>query len=112
MSVASSTGTRPIFMYVIAVDADGTREEQKNLSSIASFEFVNSDGEAFNYSSSFTEFEETSFQYYNFALPVLEENAGGNYTLTLRKFYVISVYLILMQLHNYIYRYVVAVIIT
>ena len=85
MSVASSTGTRPIFMYVIAVDANGTREEQKNLPSIASFEFVNSDGEAFNYSSSFTEFEETSFQYYNFALPVLEENAGGNYTLILRK---------------------------
>ena len=83
MSVESAVSTKPILMYVIAVDADGTREEQKNLSSIASFEFVNSDGEAFNYSSRFTEFVETSFQYYSYVLPVLEEDAEGNYILTL-----------------------------
>ena len=83
MSVESSVGTKLILMYVIAVDANGTREEQKHLSCIASFEFVNSDGEAFNYSSRFTEFIETSFQYYSYVLPVLEEDAEGNYTLTL-----------------------------
>ena len=87
MSIESSVGARPIFMYVIAVDADGTREEQKNLSSIASFEFVNSDGEAFNYSSRFTEFVKTSFQYYSYVLPPLEEDAGGNYTIILRMLY-------------------------
>ena len=70
-------------MYVIAVDADGVREEQKNLVSVASFEFVNKAGQNFNYSSNFTEFIETSFQHYSYALPVLEEDDEGNYTLTL-----------------------------
>ena len=81
--VNSSAGTRPIFMYVIAVDADGVREEQKNLVSVASFEFVNKAGQNFNYSSNFTEFTETSFQHYSYALPILEEDDEGNYTLTL-----------------------------
>ena len=88
MPIESSVGARPIFIYVIAVDNKGTRKEQKNLSSIASFEFVNSDREAFNYSSRFTEFVETSFQYYSYALPPLEEDSGGNYIITLRMFYV------------------------
>ena len=85
MSVESSAGARPILMYVIAVDADGTREEQKSLSSIAIFEFVNLNGQTFDYSSEFTEFIEVSFQYYDYALPALEEDAGGSYRLTLGK---------------------------
>ena len=72
---------------MIAADANGTKEEQKNLSSIASFEFSNSNGEAFNYNSRFTEFVETSFQYYSYVLPPLEEDDGGNYTIILCMFY-------------------------
>ena len=85
MNIESPAGTRPIFMYVIAVDSNGTREEQKSLSSFASFIFINSDGEEFDYNSKFAEFMETSFQYYSYALPVLEEDAEGSYTLTLRR---------------------------
>ena len=70
-------------MYVIAVDADGVKEQQKSLNSIASFEFVNKNGQSFNYSSNFTEFMETSFQHYSYTLPALEEDDEGNYTLTL-----------------------------
>ena len=80
----SSVGTRPIIMYVIAVDDSGTREEQKSLNSIASFVFTNKDGQVFNYSSKFIDFVETSFQQYNYALPALEEDNEGSYTLTLR----------------------------
>ena len=80
--VNSSAGSRPTLMYVIAVDADGVREQQKSLNSIASFEFVNKNGH-FNYSSNFTEFMETSFQHYSYTLPALEEDDEGNYTLTL-----------------------------
>ena len=83
VTVESSAGTRPHLMYVIAVDDNGTREEQKNLSSIASFEFVNLDEQAFDYSSRFNEFIETSFQNYSYVLPVLTEDAEGSYTLTL-----------------------------
>ena len=83
ISAEASLGTRPILMYVIAVDDDGTKEEQKNLSSIASFQFVNSDGQMFNYDSKLTEFIETSFQYYIYALPALAEDTEGNYTLML-----------------------------
>ena len=77
------TGSRPILMFVIAVDDNGTREEQKNLSSIASFEFVDQNEQPFNYTSKLTEFIETSFQHYSYALPKLEEDAEGDYILTL-----------------------------
>ena len=69
-------------MYAIAVDDDGTREEQKSLDSIASFEFVNQSGN-FNYSSNLAKFTETPFQHYSYALPTLVEENEGNYTLTL-----------------------------
>ena len=75
-----SVGARPIFKYVIATDDNGTKEEQKSLNSTALFEFVNSDGQTFNYTSKFIE---TSFQHYGFVLPAIEEDAEGNYTLTL-----------------------------
>ena len=79
-TIDSTEGTRPIFMYVIAVDDDGTREEQKNLSSIATFKFnLNIDNSRLN------EFVETSFQFYTYALPVLDEDAEGSYALFLRK---------------------------
>ena len=81
--VNSSAGSRPTLMYVIAVDADGVRKQQKSLNSIASFEFVNKNGQRFNYSSNFPEFMETSFQHYSYTLPALEEDDEGNYTLTL-----------------------------
>ena len=77
------TGARPILMYVIAVDDNGTREEQKNLLSIASFKFVDQNEQSFNYNSKFTEFVETSFQHYSYGLPKLEEDAEGDYILTL-----------------------------
>ena len=81
--INSSAGSRPTFMYVIVVDADGAREQQKSLNSIASFEFVNKNGQSFNYSSNFPEFVETSFQHYSYTLPALQEDDEGNYTLTL-----------------------------
>ena len=81
--VNSSAGSRPTLMYVIAVDADGVREQQQSLNSIASFEFVNKNGKNFNYSSNFTEFMESFFQHYSYTLPVLAEDDEGNYTLTL-----------------------------
>ena len=77
------TGARPILMYVIAVDDNGTMEEQKNLLSIASFEFVDQNEQSSDYNSKLTEFIETSFQYYIYALPALDEDAEGNYTLML-----------------------------
>ena len=70
-------------MYVIAVDANGTRERQKSLSSIASFEFIKKDGQIIDYNFMFTEFEETSFQHFSYALPALDEDAEGSYALTL-----------------------------
>ena len=78
-----STGTRPILFYVISVDDDGTREEQKALSSFASFQFVNQDGETFDYNSKLTDFMQISFQQYHYALPKLEEDAEGRYILTI-----------------------------
>ena len=79
-TVDSTEGTRPLFTYVIAVDDDGTREEQKNLSSIATFEFnSNTDN------SRLAEFVEASFQYYIYALPALGEDAEGTYALILSK---------------------------
>ena len=79
-TVDSTEGTRPIFMYVIAVDDNGTREGQKNLSSIATFEFnSNTDN------SRLSEFLETSFQFYTYVLPALDEDAEGSYALILRK---------------------------
>ena len=82
-----SVGARPVLMYVIAVDDDGTREEHKNISSIASFQFTDPQGQNFDYSSKFTEFEETSFQYYAYILPALEEeDSGTSYTIILRVF--------------------------
>ena len=83
-SVNSSTGARPILMYLVAVDDDGTRKEQKNLSSVASFEF-NSDGQTYNYTSMLSEFVETSFQLYIYALPAVDGNAEGRYTLKLSR---------------------------
>ena len=77
------TGARPILMYVIAVDDNGTMEEQKNLSSIASFEFVDQNERSSDYNSKLTEFLETSFQHYSYGLPKLEEKAEGDYILTL-----------------------------
>ena len=82
MFVNASTGNRPIFMYAIAVDDDGTREGQESLDFIASFEFVNQSG-TFNYSSNLAEFMETPFQHYSYVLPTLVEENEGNYTLTL-----------------------------
>ena len=81
--VNSSAGSRPTLMYVIAVDADGVREQQTSLNSIASFEFVNKNGQSFNYTSNFPEFMETFFQHYSYTLTALEEDDEGNYTLTL-----------------------------
>ena len=98
-----SVGTRPIFMYVIAVDDNGVRELQKNLNSTASFEFVNSDGQTFDFSSRFTEFLETSFQHYSYALPPLEEDAEGSYTLTLGYCYNYMYIIILLFKLNFIY---------
>ena len=87
ISEGYSVGARPVLMYVIAVDDDGTREEQKNISSIASFQFTDPEGKNFDYSSKFIEFEEASFQYYIYALPALkEEDSGTNYTIILRMF--------------------------
>ena len=77
------TGARPILMYVIAVDDNGTREEQKNLTSVASFKRIKPDDQTINYNSVITEFVETSFQHYNYGLPKLEENAEGDYILIL-----------------------------
>ena len=82
MFVNASTGNRPILMYTIAVDADGTREDQKSLASIALFEFRNQSGN-FNYSLNLAEFIETPFQHYSYALPTLVEENEGDYTLTL-----------------------------
>ena len=76
-------------MYVIAVDDNGTREEQQSLGSIASFEFVTDTRH--NYSSLLTEFIETSFQHYSYALPQLEEEAEGNYILTLGCYIIVVV---------------------
>ena len=93
ISIESSAGTRPIFMYVIAVDANGTRERQKSLSSIASFEFIKKDGQIIDYNFRFIEFEETSFQHYSYALPALDEDAEGSYALTLGYYEYIYLYI-------------------
>ena len=79
------TGARPILMYIIAADDNGTKEEQKNLTSVASFQFNKSDDQTttINYDSVITEFVETSFQHYNYDLPKLEEDAEGDYILIL-----------------------------
>ena len=76
-SVEASVGARPIIMYVIAVDADGTRENQKRLNS--SFAFVKSD----NQLQETVDATETSFQHYRYILPILEEDSGGSYKLTI-----------------------------
>ena len=89
--VNSSAGARPILMYVIAIDADGVREEQKSLDSFASFEFVNKNEQSFNYSSNFTKFMEAPFQHYSYALPVLEEDNEGKYILTLGCYIIVVV---------------------
>ena len=69
-------------MYLIAVDADGTKENQNSLN--ASFTFVN------DQSTKTFEFEnanETSFQHYSYVLPIIEEDSEGSYKLTLGYFY-------------------------
>ena len=82
-----SVGARPILEYLVAVDDDGTREEEKNISSIAEFQFMDLEENSLDYSSNFTEFEEAYFQYYIYALPALEEkDSGTSYTLILRTF--------------------------
>ena len=82
-----SVGARPILEYLVAVDDDGTREEEKNISSIALFQFMDPKNNTHDYSSNFTEFEEAFFQYYIYALPALEEkDSGTSYTLILRMF--------------------------
>ena len=96
-------GTRPILSYVISVDDDGTREGQKALSSFATFEFFNQDGESFNYNSKLTEFMETSFQQYRYALPKLEEDAEGRYTLTIGCY--ISLFYTNTHTHAHIYEH-------
>ena len=78
-----STGARPILTYIIAVDDNGTMEEQKSLTSVASFQFVNSDGSTFDNISILSEFMEASFQYYILVLSALDEDAEGSYTLIL-----------------------------
>ena len=98
-----STGTRPILLYVISVDDHGTREEQQALSSIASFQFVNQHGQTFDYNSKLTEFMETSFQQYRYALPKLEEDAEGNYTLTLGCY--INLFCIHIHTHTHMYKH-------
>ena len=94
-----SPGTRPILLYVISVDDDGTREEQKALSSFAMFQFVNQDEERFDYNSKLTEFMETSFQQYRYAFPKLEEDAEGRYTLT------IGCYINIFYTHTHTYMH-------
>ncbi|XP_065913065.1 hemicentin-1-like isoform X2 [Dysidea avara] len=81
--ISSIIGTRPIIMYTIAVDADGTREGQKNLSSIASLSFRNSSGQNLNKNEDLFKFTETSFQNYDYPLPPLDSNTEGNYILTI-----------------------------
>ena len=74
-------------MYTIAVDADGTREGQKNLSSIASLSFRNSSGQNLNKNEDLFKFTETSFQNYDYPLPPLDSNTEGNYILTIGNYY-------------------------
>ena len=73
----SSVGARPIIMYIIAIDADGTRERQENLDAL--FTLTNSDDLVV------PEVVEASFQHYDYVLPLLEEDVEGSYRLTLRK---------------------------
>ena len=70
-------------MYTIAVDADGTREGQKNLSSVASLTFK----ELNDKNEDLIKFTETSFQNYNYPLPPLDTNVEGNYTLAISNYY-------------------------
>ena len=81
--ISSVTGTRPVIAYTIAVDADGTREGQKSLSSVASFSFSNSAAEEININDELYQFRENSFQNYDYILPPLDSDLEGRYTLTL-----------------------------
>ena len=75
-------------MYTIAVDADGTREGQKNLSSVASLTFKELNGHNFDdKNEDLIKFTETSFQNYNYPLPPLDTNVEGNYTLAISNYY-------------------------
>ena len=83
--ITSSLGTRPIIKYTIAVDADGTREGQISLSSVASFTYTNLSNVDVNNSQELFKFMEVSFQNYDYPLPPLDADVQGNYTLELRK---------------------------
>ena len=93
-------------MYVIAVDTDGTIENQKRLNSTASFIFVRSVDQLQETLIFHERAIEISFQHYSYILPIVKEDSEGSYQLTLGYYYATCIAYKLpnkMNIHSILY---------
>jgi len=79
-NIMATLGSRPEIEFVLAVDSDGVRDFQKNISNFLSFSFTNHD--MMKTALSLPQIDPNNFQHYKTVLPSVNITTEGIYTLT------------------------------
>jgi len=78
-NITATLGSRPEVEFVLAVDSDGVRDFQKNISNFLSFSFTNHD--MMKTALSLPQVDPNNFQHYKTVLPSVKLTTEGIYTL-------------------------------
>jgi len=79
-NITATVGSRPEIEFVLAVDSDGVRDFQDNISNFLSFSFTNHD--MTKTALRLPQIDPNNFQHYKAMLPSVDITTEGIYTLT------------------------------
>ena len=76
-SLVALLGTSPVISVIIAIDSDGTRSQQDNVTNSLVFTHTSSSGDVVN-----VDGLEDNFQLYHYTFPPVQRSSVGTYTIT------------------------------
>ena len=74
-------GSRPVISVIIAIDSDGTRSQQDNITNSLVLTRTSNSSAAFRVDRGFKQ-DPFNFQLYNYTFPPVTNSNTGNYTIT------------------------------
>jgi len=74
-------GSRPVISVIIAIDSDGTRSQQDNITNSLVLTHTSNSSTVFDVDGGFKQ-DPFNFQLYNYTFPPVTNSNEGNYTIT------------------------------
>ena len=88
-SILAPLGSSPVISIIIAIDSDGTRSQQDNVTNSLVFTHTNNSSDVVNVD---LEQDPVNFQLYHYTFPPVQRSSVGTYTITSGMFLFIQVH--------------------